>query len=327
LEERLKMDKSLVTIGLTCFNAEDTINRAIRSALSQDWTNIEVIIVDDFSFDDSVLAVEQAIAGNPLARLVRHSQNKGPAAARNTLLQEARGEFVAFFDDDDESLPGRITGQVNILLDYEGQSGATLVACYAEGVRHYPNGYVMELPAIGSCGGRVPNGPGLADYLLFYRKRPDWFYGSGVPTCALLARVSTFCAVGGFDEELRRVEDVDFSIRLALSGGHFVGTSESLFVQYDTDAVDKSPEKNLEAEQRLVEKNKDYLRSINRYYYALHWPLLRYRHFKHQYWHFTIELLGLLLRYPLAVTKHLWATGPQRLLHERKMAQSKSEII
>lgn len=313
------MDLPIVTIGLTCFNAEDTIGRAVTSALAQDWPNIEVIIVDDFSSDDSAIAIEAAISGNRRARLVQHEQNKGPAGARNTLLQEAQGEFVVFFDDDDESLPGRVSAQVNTLIEYEAQSGATLVACYAGGVRQYPNGYVKELPAIGSCGKNVPNGPGLADYLLFYRRRPEWFYGSGVPTCALMARASTFAAVGGFDADLRRVEDVDFAIRLALIGGHFIGTRESLFVQYATDAVDKSPEKNLEAEQRLAEKNKAYLRSIGRYYYALHWPKLRYWHFKRRYGRFVLELLGLLLRNPIAVSMHLLVTGPRRIGHERRM--------
>lgn len=313
------MSVPLVTIGLTCFNAGDTISRAVASALAQDWPNIEVVIVDDFSYDDSGAVIETAIAGNRRARLVRHEQNKGPAGARNTLLREANGEFIVFFDDDDESLPGRISGQVKTLIDYEAQNGATLVACYAGGIRRYPNGYIKDLPAIGSCGQEIPHGLGLADYLLFYRKRAEWFYGSGVPSCALMARVSTFAAVGGFDAELRRVEDIDFSIRLALIGGHFVGTSENLFVQYATDAVDKSPEKNLEAEQRLAEKNKDYLRSIGRYYYALHWPKLRYWHFKRRYGRFILELLGLILRNPIAVSTHLLVTGPRRLWHEQRM--------
>lgn len=309
----------LVTIGLTCFNAEDTIRRAITSALAQNWPNIEVIIVDDFSSDNSPKVVEETISGDRRSRLVRHGQNKGPAGARNTVLLEAKGEFIVFFDDDDESLPDRVTVQIRTLLKYEVQFNQTLVACYAGGIRKYPNGYIKELPAIGSCGNKMPNGHGLADYLLFYRKQADWFYGSGVPTCALMARASTFAAVGGFDAELRRVEDIDFAVRLALLGGYFVGTSDSLFIQYATDSVDKSPEKNLEAEQRLVEKNKAYLRTVGRYYYALHWPKLRYWHFKRRYGRFVLELLGIILRNPIAASIHLLLTGPRRIRHERRM--------
>lgn len=313
------MDTPLVTIGLTCFNAEDTIGRAIASALVQDWQNIEVVIVDDLSSDGSVAIVEAAIVSDRRARLIRHERNTGPAGARNTLLAEAKGEFIIFFDDDDEGFPSRVSAQLKTLTDYESRSGASLVCCYASGIRRYPNGYTKDLPAIGSCGTGNPNGSGLADYLLFNRRQAGWFYGSGVPACALMARVSTFTAVDDFDAELRRVEDADFAIRLALKGGHFVGTTESLFMQYATDSADKSPEKNLEAEQRLAQKNRAYLRSIDRYYYALHWPKLRYWHFNRRYGRFLLELFGLIIRNPIAAPKHLLTTGPQRLRHEARM--------
>lgn len=312
-----------VTIGLACYNAADTIRRALDSALAQDWPNIEVIVVDDASSDNSAAIAEAAIAVAPRARLIRHETNSGAAGARNTILGEARGDFIAFFDDDDESLPKRITSQIRRLEAYERQTGAELIACYASGNRRYSNGYVKELPAIGSRGDVAPFGPAVAEHLLFYRHRPGWFYGSGTPTCALLARRSTFIAVGGFDTRLRRVEDIDLAIRLAFAGGHFIGTKETLFIQYATSAAYKSPEKNLEAEQFLAMKNRDYLMSIGRYYYALHWPKLRYWHFRRRYGRFLMELLGLLLHHPLTVASHLLNTGPKRLLHERKLRQTR----
>jgi len=312
-------DMPLVTIGVTCFNAEDTISRAVASALSQDWLNVEVLIVDDHSSDGSVPAVNETILGKRKARLLRHERNIGPAGARNTIIREARGEFIAFIDDDDESLPGRISAQVNRILTYKAQTGASLVACYVSGECRYSNGYIKPLPAIGSVGSDVPNGPPLAGYLLINDRNPDWFYGAGVPACALMARRETFAAVNGFDESLRRVEDSDFAVRLALRGGHFVGTTDKGLIQYSTAAADKSPEKNLEAEQKLVEKNAQYLQSIGRYYYAHHWPKLRYWHFRRRYDFFALELLGLLTRNPAAVLGHLFQTGPSRLLHEWRM--------
>lgn len=313
------MSTSLVTVGLTCFNAQSTIGRAISSALNQDWPNIEVIVIDDCSSDGSINAVNKAIAGDHRARLVKHDQNKGPGGSRNTVIQEAKGEFIAFFDDDDESYTNRISEQIKTLVAYEAESRSTLVACYASGGRLYSNGYLKQLPAIGSRGPNIPKGKRVVDYFLLYRKQTEWFYGSGVPTCALLARASTFAAVGGFDQKLKRVEDVDFAIRLAKMGGHFIGTTESLFLQHATTAVDKSPEENLNAEQRLVKKNKAYLLSIDRYFYALHWPKLRYWHFKRRYGHFALELLGLMMKHPIETSTHLLLTGPQRLGHERRM--------
>jgi glycosyltransferase involved in cell wall biosynthesis len=313
------LDAPLVTIGLTCFNAHDTIARAISSVRAQDWPNIEVLIVDDASTDGSLACAQAAIAGDPRARIIRHRHNTGPGGARHTILSNARGEFVAFFDDDDQSLPSRTSNQVATLMAYEQRTGARLIACYASGIRRYPNGHILSLPAIGSRGVEAPNGPAVADYLLIYRRRPSWFYGSGTPACALLARRGTFTAAGGFDVNLRRVEDADFAIRLAMLGGHFVGSADTLFVQYATSAADKAPEKNLEAQLYLAAKNEPYLRSIGRYYYARHWPKLRYWHFKRRYGRFLLELAGLCAHHPVEVMAQLLTTGPRRLRHERRI--------
>ncbi len=314
------MNAPKVTIGLTCYNAEATIARAVASALAQDWPDLEVLIVDDASDDNSVSIVGTTIAGDGRARLIRHETNKGAAAARNTVLKYAGGEFVAFFDDDDESTPERIATQLRAITAYAQKSGAKLVACFAGGGRRYPNGYVKPLPAIGSRGA-VPFGAGVADWLLFFGRRPGWDFGSGVPSCALMARHETFAAVGGFDPGMRRVEDVDLAIRLALAGGHFIGTSEALFTQFATVAPDKSYERNLEAEQALAEKHAAYLHSVGMYHYARRWPRLRYWHFKRQYGRFLVDLAFLFARNPIAVFRHLMTTGPRRIVHERKMAR------
>jgi glycosyltransferase involved in cell wall biosynthesis len=313
----------LVTIGITCFNAADTIARAIGSALAQDWPNLEIVIVDDCSTDGSKDVILATIAEETRARLVSHGTNQGPGAARNTVVSAAKGEFIAFFDDDDESLPGRLSAQVKTIAAHETRSGTDLIACYASGVRRYPNGYSIDLPAIGSRGETVPQGAGVADYLLTFRLQPGYFYGSGTPACSLMARRSTVEAAGGFDPELRRVEDADFAVRLALRGGHFIGTPETLFVQHATDAPDKSPEANLEAHQRLVSKHRAYLDTIGRFDYAQRWQKLRYWHFRRRYGPFLSELLGLFVRYPAIVTRHLLNTGPRRLLHESRMRRSR----
>lgn len=314
------MNSPLATIGITCFNAETTIARAISSAFRQSWPNLEIIVVDDCSTDRSVAIVESAILGRPTARLIRHGVNQGPAATRNTILSEATGEFVAFFDDDDESLRERVEGQIRHLEGYERTVGAALVTCVASGIRRYPNGYTQELPAIGSRG-QVPQGPGFADYLLYFHRRRDWDYGGGAPARALLARRSTFLAVGAFDSRLRRVEDNDLAIRLAIAGAHFTGPAAPLYVQYATTAADKSPDKNLEAEQAVVRKHRRYLERKGRYYYALHWHKLRYWHFTRRFDMLIIEFLRIFLRHPITATRHILATGPRRLVHEWRMTR------
>lgn len=311
-------DHALITIGITCFNAQDTIDRAIRSALGQDWPSVEVIVVDDGSSDSSAVLVEKLAANNPRLRFVRHTVNRGPGAARNSILAQSKGQFVAFFDDDDESLPERVRSQYGRLREYEAETGVSLLACYASGLRRYPNGYELHMAAIGSQAS-IPTGEMVADYLLFNARKEGVFYGSGTPTCALMASCETFQIVGGFDERMRRVEDVDFAVRLALKGGHFIGCSQHLFLQHATMSSDKTPYKNLTAELQLIEKHASYLKRRHRYRYAHDWFHIRYFHFSGQRIKFIAALIGFLLHYPLTGVRHLFRSFPARWNHERKM--------
>jgi glycosyltransferase involved in cell wall biosynthesis len=307
-----------ITVGLTCFNAGPTIERALRSALAQDWPDLEVVVVDDVSTDNSREIISQIAGIDARVRVVCHAVNGGAAAARNTILETATGEFVVFFDDDDESAPERVRVQYEKLRDYETTQGCSLVACYASGTRRYPNGYELRASAIGSRL-EVPTGETVADYLLFNDRKEGVFYGAGTPTCALMTRLSTFKAAGGFDSRLRRVEDVDFAIRLALAGGHFIGCSETLYLQHATMGTDKTPQKNLEAELQLVDKYADYLAKKGRYGYAKSWFKVRFYHFSRQRLKFFVALAMFLLQHPIAGAKHLLRSAPARLAHERGM--------
>ena len=157
----------LITIGIPCFNAKDTILRALKSALNQDWSNKEILVIDDASTDQSPETIQNFIEQHPNVNLIKNNSNAGPAVARQTILNEAKGSFIAFFDDDDESLPERLTAQYKHICSYEQKTGKSLIACYASGKRLYPNGYEMEMTAIGAKP-EVPYGPTVADRLLFY---------------------------------------------------------------------------------------------------------------------------------------------------------------
>ena len=190
--------RPLITIGITCYNAAGTIERAVDSALRQDWKAFEVIVVDDCSSDGSREVVARRQHDDDRIRLMCHETNLGPGAARQTILDAAQGGFVVFFDDDDESAVDRLSTQCARIMSHERETGAQLVVCYASGRRVYSNGYALDIDAIGSRP-IVPEGPLVADYLLFNERRADVFYGGGTPACALMARVETLRAAGGFD--------------------------------------------------------------------------------------------------------------------------------
>ncbi len=306
-----------ITIGITCYNASDSIDRAINSALAQTYLNTEIIVVDDCSTDTSC----KVISKHKNVKLIQHEQNTGPGGARNTLLNAANGEFLAFFDDDDESHPDRLQKQYDRITQYETENNTSLIACYASGTRIYPNGHTLKLQAIGHKP-LEPNGEAMASRILYFGNTPDDWCNGGTPSCALMARTSTFKEAGGFDPAFRRVEDLDFAIRLALKTGHFIGCPEDLFTQHATDGNDKSHDKNLAAELQLAKKHKDFLKRKNRYTYARLWPRLRYHHFRKDYFRMGLTLATLLLRHPIAVTKHALTTGPKRLKHEKQIGHS-----
>lgn len=139
---------------------------ALQSAVEQTWKNTEILIVDDASTDKSVSIVQDYIAQYPHARLIKHDKNRGAAGARQTIVTHAQGDFIAFFDDDDESLPERIQKQYELIISYEEEAGESLIACYASGKRLYPNGYEIDIKAIGSEP-QIPFGKDVADRLFF----------------------------------------------------------------------------------------------------------------------------------------------------------------
>ncbi len=98
------------------YDAADTVAHAIGSVLAQTWAELEVIVVDDASNDQSVAVVERLAAQDPRVRVMRQPENAGAYAARNRGLAEARGEFVTVHDADDWSHPRQIERQVRHLV-------------------------------------------------------------------------------------------------------------------------------------------------------------------------------------------------------------------
>lgn len=303
---------------MTCYNAQDTIERALEGALKQDWPHFEIVIVDDCSQDKSISVIEEKIKHHDHVRLVVHKENKGFPAALNSMIKNASGEFIAIFDDDDESRENRLSCQYEAIINYERETKATLLACYASGVMLYDNGYRVPFRAIGSQP-KVPAGACVADYLLFFEKEPGMFFGGGTPSCALMARQTTFVEVGFYDESLRRAEDADFSIRLALKGGHFIGCPEDLLVRHSTAGEDKNPDMFYEGYCALFEKHRDYLEGKNRYDYAHGWLKMKYHHFARQPLKAFWDLMFLIIKHPVWTGSHFCQSAPRRLIHEWKV--------
>ncbi len=101
-----------ISVVIPTYNRADLLPKAIQSALDQTFRDLELIIVDDGSTDRT----EDVVRGyrDPRIRYVKHEQNRGLNPARNTGVRNARGEFVAFLDSDDEWMPDKLAAQLEV---------------------------------------------------------------------------------------------------------------------------------------------------------------------------------------------------------------------
>jgi glycosyltransferase involved in cell wall biosynthesis len=287
----------LITIGITCFNASGTIEHALTSALTQDWPNFEVLVVDDCSGDNSPDLVKRlAVDGGP-ATLISHAKNLGVAAARNTVLREAKGAFVAYFDDDDVSRPDRLTAQWERITAYERAVEGALVLCYSHRDVVAADGR-LKPDAVPAIGNRMPEPHGslVADYILGLNVPSDRPWGP-LGSCTLMARRSVFQAIGGFDPSFRRCAEWDLAIRAAFLGAHFISVSRPLITQHLTTSDDKSPGIALKYSLRLREKHRAYLQQRRMYRVSV---LRAYAAFCHdagfEPGHYALRALALLMQ-------------------------------
>lgn len=101
------MARPLVSIVVPTYNRASLACRAIESALAQTWPNVEVVVVDDGSTDDTQAALT-AYASDPRVVRVRHDRNQGATQAKNTGLDRLTGEFATILDSDDTLVPDAV---------------------------------------------------------------------------------------------------------------------------------------------------------------------------------------------------------------------------
>jgi glycosyltransferase involved in cell wall biosynthesis len=193
----------LVSVVMPAYNAHLYIVEAIQSVLAQDYKNIELIVVDDGSSDDTV---ELACSlGNRVHVFERN--NSGPAAARNFGISVAQGEFIAFLDADDMWLPGKLSAQIRYMLDHPdiGVVYGEFRSWYASenGVFIPPNASDQEFLKLSVDN---ENSGYIFNQLLL---------DNIVHIITAVTRKSILDSVSGFDESLRTGEDYDLWLRLS----------------------------------------------------------------------------------------------------------------
>ncbi|MGM8888196.1 glycosyltransferase family 2 protein, partial [Psychrobacter sp. 1U2] len=106
-----------VTVMVTTYNASETIDSCINSLLQQSWHNLEIIVVDDASTDDTLLRLQYLSAHNTAMKVIALPQNVGTFAAKSIGAQYATGEFLTCQDSDDWAHPQKVAEQVQPLIE------------------------------------------------------------------------------------------------------------------------------------------------------------------------------------------------------------------
>jgi glycosyltransferase involved in cell wall biosynthesis len=192
-----------VSIIIPTYNRSNLLRLTIESVLAQTYPNIEIIVVDDDSTDDTAAVIEQ-YAG----RVIYIKQaNQGASVARNTGFQAASGEYINFLDDDDLLMPTKIERQVQV-LDSHPEIGLVHCGYYHIDADGKPLDKVCMLPA-----GEVLKE--LVQYCFLLIHTP-------------LIRHQCLDQVGLFDDELDCHEDWDLWLRIAQAGYQFACVQEPL---------------------------------------------------------------------------------------------------
>ncbi|WP_181642388.1 glycosyltransferase [Nocardioides massiliensis] len=195
-------DSPVVSVVVPVHNARATLGLALSSLQQQSWQSWEALLVDDGSTDCG-LALAEAL-GDPRVRVVRQPQ-RGAAAARNTGLRHAVGNYVAFLDADDFLFPSYLGENLRLL---RRSAARTIIT---------NNAYFLTLDGIN---------PRLVRHRYSFPSRlaaqQDAILASNFVSIMSVFPRALLTDVPEFDESLERAEDWDYWIRASYAGWHFI---------------------------------------------------------------------------------------------------------
>ena len=210
-----------VSVLTANYNGARHLRAAIASIQAQTLTDLELIVVDDASTDDSVAILRAEAERDPRIRLVLQGHNGGPAAARNAGLRVARGRWIAVFDADDLMAPDRLER----LVELAEQDGADIVA---DNLAVFEDGAPeATTPLMAAHEWRAPRWIDLAGYIgasRMYAPHPGPGYLKPLISTEFLALTA-----GGYRTDLPIGEDYDLVLRLLASGARMRFEPDALY--------------------------------------------------------------------------------------------------
>lgn len=212
-------EKPLVSVIIPTYNRAQLVRRAIESVLQQTYDHLEMIVVDDASKDNT----QEVINGISDLRLryIRHQTNLGGAISRNTGIDAATGEYLAFLDSDDVWLPEKIADQLATLQNHP----------HPDQVVSYTQFQITQDDQISIQPSRgIDEGEAIADYLFIHD-------GEIQTSTMMLSR--KLILETRFRPNLKKHQDLDLSLRLAANGAIFLFMEKMLTILDNEERSDR----------------------------------------------------------------------------------------
>ena len=180
------MSSQLVSVIMSVHNNEATVNTAIESILGQSYKNIELIVTDDCSSDNSLSIIKKYIDKKNV-KLIENSENKGLTKSLNSMIKVSQGKFIARQDADDISLYNRIQVQIDLInkfnLDFVSSRAISL-----QTKKYIPN-ISFNLP-----------------YKFLIRYKNPFIHGT------LIIKKNVLLELGNYDERFKYAQDYKLMI-------------------------------------------------------------------------------------------------------------------
>ncbi len=207
----------MISVLMGVYNAEKTLKVAIESIINQTYSDWELIICDDGSSDSSISIAYESARSDRRITVIRNNSNKGLGYALNRCFENAKGEYIARMDADDESLPERFATEVDFLNKHQEFDivSSAITFFNSHGDMRTTRPYEQPQPI-------------------------DLIIGSPIAHPACMMRRTSFENVCGYNEDVKtlRVEDIDLWIRMYEKGYRCYNLPISLYrYRFDRNAI------------------------------------------------------------------------------------------
>jgi glycosyltransferase involved in cell wall biosynthesis len=204
-----------VSVIIPTYNRSKLLERAIQSVLSQNHKNLELLIVDDGSTDDTAKICKNYVNKDERIKYFYQNNSGGPATPRNVGIEKSTGSFIAFLDSDDEWLPNKLERQL-FLFKKTNFKNLGFVGCNVNIIESLDKNINKEFKI--KYNGNI------------FKKLLD---GNFILSCTnVLIKKDVLLNVGKFDTDLKYLDDFDMWLRISKAGYMFDFVEYSLFNYY-----------------------------------------------------------------------------------------------